>query len=85
MVFFAFIRRTWTQHPHQNCMTVWEHANLSFNISNIFFLASCKAFVHAIIPCLYVKSSSDTIKSVQKLLNESGCLEEEKALDNSHK
>lgn len=61
------------QHPKQVCMTYFQHARLSLNFSYIFFKASVKALIHAIYPDIYITSTSDTIKEITKILEESGC------------
>jgi hypothetical protein len=39
----------------------------------MFFKASVQAFLHAIFPFIYAKSSTQNCFSIQKLINESGC------------
>ena len=65
MVFF--------QHPKQVCMTYFQHARLSMNFSYMFLKASKEAFIHAINPDKYITSTSDTVKEITKILEESGC------------
>ena len=61
------------QHPKQVCMTYFQHARLSMNFSYMFLKASKEAFIHAIYPDKYITSTSDTVKEITKILEESGC------------
>ena len=61
------------RHPKQVCMTYFQHARLSFNFSLIFLKASKEAFIHAFYPDKYITSTSDTVKEITKILEESGC------------
>lgn len=61
------------QHPKQVCMTYFQHARLSMNFSYMFLKASKEAFIHAIYPDKYITSTSDTIKEITKILENSGC------------
>jgi hypothetical protein len=63
-------------HPYTVCMTYSEHCNFSLKLARYFFSASCKAFIHAFIPNLFITSSSDTIENVKLLLETSGCRKE---------
>ena len=61
------------RHPKEVCMTYWQHARLSFNFSYMFLKASKEAFIHAIYPDKYITSTTDTVKEITKILEESGC------------
>ena len=61
------------RHPKEVCMTYWQHARLSFNFSYMFLKASKEAFIHAIYPDKYITSTTDTVKDITKILEESGC------------
>ena len=61
------------RHPKEVCMTYTSHLKLSLKLSNLFLRGSAKAFVHGIIPDLYITSSSDTVKKIHDILKQSGC------------
>ena len=61
------------QHPKAVCMTYFQHARISMNFSYMFLKASKEAFIHAIYPDKYITSTSDTVKEITKILEESGC------------
>lgn len=61
------------KHPAQVCMTYTEHMKLSLEFSLIFFKASATALTHAFIPDVFITSTSDTVKIVEKKIKESGC------------
>jgi len=39
----------------------------------MFFKASVQAFLHAIFPFMYIKSSTKNCMTIQKLIDQSGC------------
>lgn len=61
------------KHPAQVCMTYTEHMKLSLEFSFIFLKASATALTHAFIPDVFITSTSDTVKIVEKKIKESGC------------
>ena len=60
-------------HPAKVCMTYFEHFKLSMGFSITFAVASFKAFVHAIIPDIYIASTTNTVNMVQEKIKNSGC------------
>ena len=62
------------KHLNNVCMTYSKHFLFSMNLSKIYLKSSCKAFIHAIFPNLYITSSSDTQKKIDLLLKNSGCI-----------
>ena len=60
-------------HPAKVCMTYVEHFKLSMQFSYMFAIASIQAFIHAIIPDIYTKSTSETIEVVGTIIKNSGC------------
>ena len=60
-------------HPSQVCMTYFEHARLSAGLGILFAVASFKAFVHALIPDIFIKSSSTTVTDAAERLKKAGC------------
>ena len=59
--------------PKNVCMTYFQHFIFSMKLSFHYCLYSYKAFVHAIIPSLYITSSSDSVKEIEDVLKEAGC------------
>ena len=60
-------------HPKEVCMNYYTHFNFSFKLSAVLLTASGKAFVHAIIPSLYITSTSDTIAYIDNEIKTNGC------------
>ena len=52
-------------------MTYFQHARLSMNFSYMFLKASKRLFI--IYPDKYNTGTSDTVKEITKILEESGC------------
>ncbi len=55
-----------TDHLTDVNMTYTQHFVNSFDYSTLFLIASFKAFIHAIIPCLYKTSSTDLLSMSNK-------------------
>lgn len=55
-----------TSHPKSVGMTYQEHMYGSLNFSKELFIASLKAFTHAIFPFLYKTSTTDVVKKIQE-------------------
>lgn len=60
-------------HPKQVCMNYYTHMKLSLHFSFVLFRGSVKSFIHAFIPDIYITSTTDLTKNLDKLLKESGC------------
>ena len=69
------------KHPKTVCMDYQTHAKFSLQMAYIFAIGSLKAVVHAILPDLYVSSTSEIVKEVQQHLQDSGCRNEDKKID----
>jgi len=54
-------------------MTYFQHAIFSSSLGISLLAASFKAFIHAIIPSLFITSSSDLVKSLDDKLKNAGC------------
>lgn len=63
------LKKYFLQHPQNVGMTYTEHMKFSFNLSFIFLKASYQAFIHGILPEIYITGSTDTSKKVTDLLN----------------
>ena len=63
-------------HPREVCMTYWEHLSFSMHLSYDFAKASIGAFVHALLPPLFLTHSTDTIQIITEELRTSGCRKE---------
>lgn len=68
------------KHPAKVCMTYLEHFKLSMGVSVTFAVASSQAFIHAIIPDVYVDSTTNTVNEVQKKIKNSGCKNKEQSM-----
>lgn len=60
-------------HPSDVCMTYICHLTFAVEISIILFIGSIKSLIHAIIPDLFITSTSDLIIEIEKKLRNSGC------------
>ena len=60
-------------HPKKVCMTYFEHLTLSLNFSYLFAKGSIKALIHAFLPNLYIKSTTNIVNHIQLQLQQSGC------------
>ena len=61
------------RHPSEVCMTYFEHFRLSMGFSYKFAIAAFQAFIHAVMPDLYISSTTNTINDIQSIIEKSGC------------
>lgn len=61
------------EHPKKVCMTYLEHFKLSMGFSFMFAIASVKAFIHAFIPDVYIRSTTEIIEKIRDIIDKSGC------------
>jgi len=61
------------EHPKSICLTYCKHFILSLEFSIRFYIASIKAIIHAFLPFIFITSTSDTIKIVDKKLMVNKC------------
>ncbi len=64
-------------HPREVCMDYFSHFKVSIIFALILFKGSLKAFVHSVLPDVYITSTSDTIDTINKLLEKTGCRKQE--------
>ena len=67
------ITENFLNHPKEVCMNYYSHFTFSFKLSIVLFLASIKAFIHAVIPSYCITSTSDTIKYIENEIKTNGC------------
>jgi hypothetical protein len=67
-----------TDHPTKVCMTYFSHLKLSLVLSYHFLQASYQAFIHALFPFWYIKSSTINCLQIKKMIDNSGCKSVEK-------
>jgi hypothetical protein len=60
-------------HLRDVCMTYREHAALSLSLACIFLRASLCAFVHALVPGVFVTSSTDCVARAARRMAAVGC------------
>tara|TARA_Y100000816_G_scaffold125512_2_gene88319 strand:- start:6223 stop:6426 length:204 start_codon:yes stop_codon:yes gene_type:complete len=65
------------KHPSKVCMTYFEHMKFSLNLSRLLMYGSYYAFIHAFIPDIHVKTTSNTVVEIQKLIDSAGCRKED--------
>lgn len=61
------------EHPQKVCMTYYEHFKLSMSFSYKFAEASIKAFIHGILPCYFISSTTKITSEIKIKLDNSGC------------
>lgn len=67
-------------HPNKVCMTYFQHMVFSASLGKDLFIASNKAFIHAIFPNLYITSSTDLVKNLDTKMKNIGCKSKDKLL-----
>tara|TARA_B100001059_G_scaffold236805_2_gene290648 strand:- start:6814 stop:7080 length:267 start_codon:yes stop_codon:yes gene_type:complete len=65
------------KHPSDVGMNYFSHMLLSLKFSIMLFIASIKAFLHALFPFMFETSTSDVVAKINKRLN-SNCKKKEK-------
>lgn len=60
-------------HPKNVCMSYVSHFQFSLFLSYKFGIASFKALIHAIIPNLFISSSTDITREINKIISVMGC------------
>ena len=61
-----------TDHPHAVGETYAEHFGAAMSYAGRLFAASCAAFVHALLPFLFVTTASHAIKSMHANMTRRG-------------
>ena len=67
------INKLFLDHPKSVCLTYIDHFKLSSNIGIKLGVASIKAFIHAILPFCFIKSSSNIVEEIDYLLKINKC------------
>ena len=65
-------------HPNSVCMSYSEHLYFSCGLGLDLAAASVKAFVHGLIPACFITSSTDSMREINKKLNNNGCINKRK-------
>ena len=60
-------------HPNKVCMSYFEHMKLSLGFSKTFIVGSFQALIHAFFPNMFITSTTDIHKKIEKELSEAGC------------
>lgn len=60
-------------HLKKVCMTYIEHACFSLKLSGCFFLGGVCAYIHALIPNRFTKTSTQICKYIQDEIRKNGC------------
>lgn len=60
-------------HTKNVCMSYLEHGYFSLTLSLNFGILSLKALIHALIPDLFITSSTDGLMYIQNKINQVGC------------
>ncbi len=62
------------RHPNRVCMSYYQHLKTSFYYSSQLFIGSIKAFIHAIIPSLFITSTTEIVNDINNKLNINNCI-----------
>ena len=62
-----------SKHLSTVCMGYFHHLRNSLYYSRRFFFASIKAVIHALVPDLYITSTTDTVTEIDELLKINYC------------
>jgi hypothetical protein len=60
------LRHWFLDHPRSVGETYFEHQQMAFGFSVRLFVASCACLVHGLIPCLFERSASRTIATLNE-------------------
>jgi hypothetical protein len=60
-------------HPNNVCLSYYQHFRFSLKLSTMLFVASVRAFIHAIFPNYFITSSSVLSENLRKELESVGC------------
>ena len=55
-------------HPNNVCLSYYQHFRFSLKLSTMLFIASVRAFIHAIFPNYFITSSSVLSENLRKEL-----------------
>jgi len=66
------IKEMFTDHPQAVGETYGEHFGVAMSYAGRLFLAACAAFVHALLPFLFVTTASRAIKSMYASMTNRG-------------
>jgi hypothetical protein len=58
------LKRLFTEHPHSVGETYLEHARHAASFARALFFAGAAAGIHALLPFLYERTASETIKEL---------------------
>lgn len=61
-----------TQHPQSVDETYFEHMRFAASFAGWLALAACTAFVHAILPCMFEKTSGQIITKLYNRIHSRG-------------
>ncbi len=74
---FLYFFKLFNTHPNKSGMSYFRHMLLSLKFSIMLFIASIKAFLHALFPFMFETSTSDVVAKINKKLN-SHCKKKDK-------
>tara|TARA_B000000475_G_C15677084_1_gene316549 strand:+ start:215 stop:481 length:267 start_codon:yes stop_codon:yes gene_type:complete len=74
---FLYFFNLFNKHPSDVGMSYFRHMLLSLKFSIMLFIASIKAFLHALFPFMFETSTSDVVAKINKKLN-SHCKKKDK-------
>lgn len=60
-------------HPTKVCLTYFQHWKFATEMSGRLLIGSGQALAHAFFPFLFITSTSDLNKTIEKRLTETGC------------
>ena len=66
---FTKIFDLFNKHPNKANISYFSHMLVSLKFSIMLFIASIKAFLHALFPFMFETSTSDVVAKINKKLN----------------
>jgi hypothetical protein len=59
-----------TKHPQENDMTYWKHLVFAMQVGSKMLWGGLACIFHAVVPCCFETTASDTIRDLNKKFEE---------------
>lgn len=60
-------------HPSNVCMTYFTHFKFALLVGLKLYIGGLKSIIHAVLPDLFITSTTDLINELDEMLKNSGC------------
>ena len=67
---------SYKEHDLKDLLDFAEHFKLSMNFSKLLAIGAFKAFIHAILPDVYITSTTDIVEEIKVQLANAGCVKD---------